>query len=234
MEERELTVQVTSLPFFFIDKVEGKPVWELPWELPRRKMTMILLADHMVQLAKRSFEGIGSLFNNAEGQVEVGPWNSRHINVFLTAGLTSYRTSAECKLAQIDHLLHLIRRKALGWDWRWHKTRKEDCNPVWGYALLLEAREYISESKEMNTEQPTYLRHGDDHEGQFLAAPSGELKAVIDWEMYAARQLLLTKALAQFRWSRRSRAPTGFTTTPIGAAASGTHAASCGHRAATT
>ncbi len=180
MDDRELTVQATSLPFFFVNKVEGKPVWELPG----RKVTMVSLARFMNHLSKRSFEGIGSLRISTEGQVEVGPWNSRHVNVFLTAGLTSYRTSAECKLAQIDHLLHLIRRKALGWDWRWHKTRKADCNPVWGYALLLEAREYICESKEMNTEQPTYLRHGDDHEGQFLVGLSGDLKAVIDWEMY--------------------------------------------------
>jgi aminoglycoside phosphotransferase (APT) family kinase protein len=35
----------------------------------------------------------------------------------------------------------------------------------------------------MNREQPTYIRHMDDHVGQFLVDRNGRLNAVIDWEL---------------------------------------------------
>lgn len=77
--------------------------------------------------------------------------------------------------------MRLIRERKLQWDSRWDPD--EQLDPVWLYILLLEARDIIVASDEMNMDQPTFLRHGDDHMNQFLVKDDGTLTAVLDWEL---------------------------------------------------
>lgn len=111
----------------------------------------------------------------------VGPLIAKQFTVTQGANLEVYRTSAECKLARIDHLLRLIRDKRLGWSGS--LAGANPVSPVWRYIFLLEVRELVRGCEDMNREQPTYIRHMDDHVGQFLVDESGRLDAVIDWEL---------------------------------------------------
>jgi hypothetical protein len=145
------------------------------------------VAKLMVQLSARAFSKVGSPTFDANGDITVGPLHSRHVSKYLAANLGSYRTSAECKLAQLDHLMRAVREKSLGWDDQWYqgdpKYRTEPWSPVWAYIMLLEARDIIQSNAEMNEEKATYLRHGDDHSGQFIFNDDGTLAGVIDWEL---------------------------------------------------
>jgi hypothetical protein len=59
----------------------------------------------------------------------------------------------------------------------------EDPDPIWYYVNYLEARELVRGCEEMNREGPTYLRHLDDHDGQFLTRWNGQLSAILDFEL---------------------------------------------------
>lgn len=152
---------------------------EYTWSMMNQ--TIKDLAQFMIQLAAKSFQGVGSLCYDANGDIIVGPLHTRHHFILRGAGLGSYKTSAQCKLAQVEYLMGLVRGRKLQWDLRW--TRKRQLDPVWMYVLLLEARDIINGSEEMNLDQPTFLRHGDDHLDQLLVTDEGRLTAVLDWEL---------------------------------------------------
>ncbi len=137
----------------------------------------------MVNLASKSFQGIGSLCFDSD-KIVVGPLHNRHIFHYGAAHLGTYRTSAESKLACLNHLMRLVREKKLNWDARWHSTRSTRglYDPVWTYVMFLEAQDLINTSEEMKSEEPTFLRHGDDHLGQLLFKENGSLAGVLDWE----------------------------------------------------
>jgi hypothetical protein len=137
----------------------------------------------MVNLASKSFQGIGSLCFDSD-KIVVGPLHNRHIFHYGAAHLGTYRTSAESKLACLNHLMRLVREEKLHWDSRWQGGRgKSEYDPVWAYVMLLEARDIINDNEEMNTEQPTFLRHGDDHLGQILWKGDGSIAGLLDWEL---------------------------------------------------
>lgn len=142
--------------------------------------TVKSVAQFMVKMSAQTYSGVGSLTFNAEGDIVVGPLMSRPFKATQGAKLSVYRTSAECKIACIDHLLRLVREKCLGWDplRRW----KKGPDPIWHYVILLEMRELVNNCEEMNREQPTYLRHMDDHLGQYHFSEDGHITAVLDWE----------------------------------------------------
>jgi hypothetical protein len=162
--------------------MEGQLILDEIWESPRQDNIIKDIATFMAQLSAQSFEGVGSLCFDPNGQVHVGPLYTRHFFQYRTAHLTSYPTSAECKLAQLDHLMGLVHAKRLQWGMT-PRHEEEDHDPVWAYVLYLEVRDIIIASKEMNEEQPTYVRHGDDHMSQYLCNEEGNLKAVLDWEL---------------------------------------------------
>lgn len=137
------------------------------------------IARYMVNMAAKTYTGIGTLTLNPEGETVVGPLLTPQIHLTHPAQIPVCGTSAENKIAQLDHLLRLVREKRLGWDAsRWGK-----CDPVWFYVIYLEARELVRQCAEMNRSEPTYLRHIDDHWGQFLADKKGNVTGIIDFEL---------------------------------------------------
>jgi aminoglycoside phosphotransferase (APT) family kinase protein len=93
-----------------------------------------------------------------------------------------YRTSAELRLSQLELNMRLVREKRQSWDWRWSPIRS-NFDPVWAYIMYLEGRDIVQSLAEMHVEQPTYLRHGDDHRYQFMVKDDGSLAGVVDWEL---------------------------------------------------
>lgn len=142
------------------------------------------LALYMTKLSARSFSGVGTLMFAPNGEdIVVGPLLDATLQLCLPAQLQVYATAAECYVARIDHTLHVVHKRLLGWDTRegfLYRLCRGD--PVWRYITLLEAKRLVQECEDMNRPQPTYLRHTDDHHGQYLATKEGHLSSVIDWE----------------------------------------------------
>lgn len=134
----------------------------------------------MIALAAKQFRGVGSLTFDSDGKIVVGPLLARQYKVTQGARLGVYATTAQCKLARLDHLFRLVREKKLSWETRWKRTEPD---PIWVYVILLEAQELVRGCEEMHCEEPTYIRHTDDHGGQFLLRDDWRLSAVIDWEL---------------------------------------------------
>lgn len=175
---------VHALSFVLVDYAVGnnRLVWGEQVKAAGYDSIVQGVAQFMVKMSSKTYTGVGSLTFDPAGEIVVGPLISRHFKVTQGAQLGVYRTSSECKIAQIDHLLRLVLEKRLGWDGRWRPELEMD--PVWSYVSLLEIRELVSSCEDMNREQPTYLRHMDDHYDQILVKDDGHLGAIIDWELW--------------------------------------------------
>ncbi|BEI86949.1 hypothetical protein CcaverHIS002_0702950 [Cutaneotrichosporon cavernicola] len=176
---------VHKLQFFFNERSEGRRYELWPAMAAETGFQQVVkdIAQFMVKMSTREFSGVGSLKFDMEQNIVVGPLIAKQFKLTELANLEVYRTSAECYLARIDNLLRLIREKALGWASSWSKD--DMSTPVWRYILLLEVRDFVHGCEDMNREQPTYIRHKDDHVGQFLVNDSGRLDDIIDWEFSA-------------------------------------------------
>ncbi len=133
----------------------------------------------MIKPWPKTYRGVGSLTLSASGEVIVRRFIPPFKYLTLSANIPVVTTSAQMRLAQLDHLLRLVWEKRLDWD----RRLVEDPNPIWSYANYLEARELVRGCEEMNREQPTYLRHLVDHDGQFLTQWNGQLSAILDFEL---------------------------------------------------
>ncbi|BEJ17996.1 hypothetical protein CspHIS471_0702730 [Cutaneotrichosporon sp. HIS471] len=171
----------SSLLFYFVELIKSHDI-DSPFDPPMWKRAVRDVAALMAQLSTKSFQGIGSLCFDSKKDIVVGPLHTRHYFHYRAANLKVYSTSADSKLALLDHLMLLVRQKKLHWDSQWDGRTGRTRDPVWAYVMFLEARDIINASVEMNTEQPTFLRHGDDHLGQFLWKEDGSIAGVVDWE----------------------------------------------------
>ncbi|BEJ17986.1 hypothetical protein CspHIS471_0702630 [Cutaneotrichosporon sp. HIS471] len=176
---------VHKLKFFFNERSEGQRYELWPAMAAETGFQQVVkdIAQFMVKISTKEFSGVGSLKFDMEQNIVVGPLVAKHFKRTELANLEVYRTSAECYLARIDNLLRLIREKTLGWASSWSKD--DMSTPVWRYIILLEVRDFVNGCEDMNREQPTYIRHKDDHVGQFLVNDSGRLDDIIDWEFSA-------------------------------------------------
>ncbi len=178
--------KVHRLPFFFVDRLgnaedeDTEEDDEVTDERLRR--TVKDIARLMSQISTISFSGVGSPTFDDNGKVVVGPLHTPHSAEHPADALGLYRTSAELKLALLEQNMRFVREKRRWWDWRWNTIRSQ-FDPVWAYIIYLEGREIVQSVAEMQVEEPTYLRHGDDHQYQFLLNDDGSLAGVIDWEL---------------------------------------------------
>jgi hypothetical protein len=188
-----LTGLVFDLPFMFVELAHGigADKWPsattlgvpTPWATRWYGNLVKDYALYMVKMSARSFTGVGTITVDPQSNdVMVGPLIQPNMNLIHPAQLDVYSTSAECHIARLDHLLHLVGEGLKGWNTGPGFLKKAGRDPVWLYLCLLEARELVVGCKEMNTPQPTYLRHTDDHPDQFFATADGHISALIDWE----------------------------------------------------
>jgi hypothetical protein len=171
----------SALPFFFAEFVDSVGP-ESDYDFSTTEATIRDLAAYMVQLSARTFGKVGSLTLDGE-DVVVGPLRPAWLMEHAGARLGVYNTSAEAKLAQLNHKARLVCEGCLQWARPWSYL-SEVVDPVWTYVLILEVIEYVRACPDMNKPQPTYLRHLDDRWGpNFLSRDDGSLAGVVDWEL---------------------------------------------------
>lgn len=140
------------------------------------------IALYMTKMSARSFSGVGTLTFAPNGDIVVGPLIPCSLYTSLPALHQVYATNAECNIARLDHLLHMVHKQLLGWDTREGFLDRTKRDPIWLYTTFLEAKRLVQGCEEMNRQEPTYLRHTDDHANQYLATSEGHLSSLIDWE----------------------------------------------------
>ncbi|WRT65485.1 uncharacterized protein IL334_002428 [Kwoniella shivajii] len=130
------------------------------------------VAKWFISLENTQFDKIGSpTFSN--GDIVIGPLIERQPPLITPPYFNGpYRNLQERYLSTIDTRLNMLRARIF-------TTAQEELD---SYLVLLELKEIILGSEELEKDGTFFIRHGDDHWDHMRATEDGEVTGVIDWE----------------------------------------------------
>lgn len=176
-----LTDGKDAIEYFFVERVDNASCPKIVLSGTGRQTTKAIhdIADYLLQVAKRPFPAIGSLYpRQGEGAQEGVPVSDTSVLAFSvdiwSTGLIRFgpfATSGDAYSTRISCYIQLL------------ETSTEPMpDRVFTYLISLEMLALIAQCPEMAQSGPSYLKHCDDHLGNLLLRNDGSLAALIDWE----------------------------------------------------
>lgn len=145
--------------------------------------TITQLADIYIQLSNFTFEGIGGLYQDkTTGNVFVGPLTHHQLAKSSSPHFPGpFKTNRDRFLSQIDEVLEC-----------YFEGNRLSRVPARDGIVLLWMRDLVKNYEPFNKEEPTYIKHADDHGSHILLDESGNITGLIDWDWWVILKVLCT------------------------------------------
>ena len=136
-----------------------------------------------IRLSELNFSNIGSLTQDNEGRIQVGPLITFEESASHPPWYSGpFRTLAERYLSSIDVKLRQI-LAGEGPKEYFDGNQTKQVDPVESYLILLELRTVITDSPDFNQEAcTTYIKHGDLTGPNIMVNEAGIITGIIDWD----------------------------------------------------